>query len=160
MASWFSKRGPPAPPHTPVQQIERMRNLLAFMLVGSFISVLPVLTFRAIPAESKEIFTYMVGQLSGMATTVLGFYFVSKVGQDAVEAKRLEVDAKRSDNTGKMADAVIAAAGGKPTPEKALEDMSLDELIAAAVKDGSITLPDPMDEAVLRLALIAKRDAQ
>lgn len=135
-----------------------MRNLLAFMLVGSFISVLPVLTFKAIPAESKEIFTYMVGQLSGMATTVLGFYFVSKVGQDAVEAKRLEVDAKRSDNTGKMADAVIAAAGGKPA-EKAIEDMTLDELIAAATKDTSITLPDPMDEAVLRLALIAKRDA-
>jgi hypothetical protein len=87
---------------TAADEVERMRNLLAFLLVGSFISVLPVLTFKTIPALNKDIITYMVGQLSGMATMALGFYFVNKVGQDAVDAKRVE-------NTGKLADAVTSA---------------------------------------------------
>jgi hypothetical protein len=88
--------------HTPVEQIERMRNLLAFLLVGAFVSMLPALMIFAIPADNKDIITYMVGQLSGMALTALGFYFVNKVGQDAL-------DATRADNTGKMAEAVTTA---------------------------------------------------
>lgn len=155
--SWF-RRPRQQLPNTPEAQIERMRNLLAFLLVGAFISCLPVFTFKIIPSENKDIITYMVGQLSGMATMALGFYFVNKVGQDAAEAKRVDLDAKRAENTGKLADAVVAAAAGAKAPDKALEDMTLDELIAAAAKDPAITLPEPMDEAVLRLALIAKRD--
>lgn len=162
--SWFSRRAPRPPlQHTPEAQIERMRNLLAFLLVGAFISCLPVFTFKSIPEANEQLITYMVGQLSGMATMALGFYFVNKVGQDAAEKARVDLDAKRADSTGKLADAVVAAAGGnvasKPV-EKRIEDMTLDELITAAANDASITLPDPMDEAVLRLALIAKRDAQ
>jgi len=86
----------------PVDQIEWTRNLLAFLLVGAFISCLPVFCFKAIPAGNKDIVTYMVGQLSGMALMALGFYFVNKVGQDAL-------DARRADNTGKMAEAVTTA---------------------------------------------------
>lgn len=89
-------------PRTATQDIERMRNLLAFLLVGSFISVLPVLTFRVIPEANKDIVTYIIGQLSGMATMALGFYFVNKVGQDAL-------DAKRADTTRAMADAVSSS---------------------------------------------------
>lgn len=89
-------------PRTPIEQIEWMRNLLAFLLVGAFISALPVFTFFAIPEGNKDIVVYMVGQLSGMALTALGFYFVNKVGQDAL-------DARRADNTGKMAEAVTTA---------------------------------------------------
>lgn len=110
---------------TATDQIELMRNALAFLLVGAFISVLPVLTFNVIPASNKDIITYMVGQISGMATTVLGFYFVNKVGQDAL-------DATRAENTGKMADAVKGALNqatpddvptGKPgDPVHVLED--------------------------------------
>jgi hypothetical protein len=84
-------------------QVEFMRNLLAFLLVGSFIAVVPLFVFKAIPKDSKEVVVYMIGQLSGMATTALGFYFVSKVGQDAL-------DAKRSDNTAKALDAITATA--------------------------------------------------
>ena len=87
---------------TPIEQIERMRNLLAFLLVGAFISVIPLMVFKTIPELNKDIITYMAGQLSGMATMALGFYFVNKVGQDAL-------DAKRADNTGKMAEAVTHA---------------------------------------------------
>jgi len=87
---------------TPQEQAERMRNILSFLLVGTFISVLPVFTFKIIPAGNKDILTYMVGQLSGMATMALGFYFTNKAGQDAL-------DTKRTENTGKMADAVVTA---------------------------------------------------
>ena len=87
---------------SPIEQIERMRNLLAFLLVGAFVSAVPLFAFVVIPEKNEQIITYMVGQLSGMATLALGFYFVNKVGQDAL-------DATRADNTGKMAEAVTAA---------------------------------------------------
>lgn len=90
----------------PVDQIEFMRNVLAFLLVGAFIGSMGAFTVFSIPQENKDILTYMVGQLSGMALTVLGFYFVSKVGQDAL-------DAKRSENTGKAFETVKAALNPK-----------------------------------------------
>lgn len=89
-------------PRSPQEQAERMRNILSFLLVGAFISVLPVFTFKIVPTGNKDILTYMVGQLSGMATMALGFYFTNKVGQDAL-------DAQRTENTGKMAEAVTTA---------------------------------------------------
>ena len=109
---------------TPVDQIEFMRNLLAFLLVGAFISVFPVLTFFIIPEVNKDIITYMVGQLSGMATTVLGFYFINKVGQDAL-------DAKRSENTGKLADLAHAAIEqGTKGPSGTAEDPIQTEVVS------------------------------
>ena len=93
---------------SPIDKIEFVRNALAFVLVFAFISALPVFTFKIIPAGNKDIITYMVGQLSGMATMALGFYFTNKIGQDAL-------DAKRAENTGKLADAVVAATGGSPS---------------------------------------------
>lgn len=75
-----------------VDQIEFMRNLLAFMLVGMFVGAIPALMWKDIPKANEQLITYMMGQLSGMALMALGFYFVNKVGQDAL-------DAKRSDNT-------------------------------------------------------------
>jgi hypothetical protein len=92
---------------SPVDQVEFMRNLLAFLLVGAFIGLLPALFMIAIPDANKDIITYMVGQLSGMALTALGFYFVNKVGQDAL-------DAKRTDNTAKAFDAIKAAQESAP----------------------------------------------
>jgi hypothetical protein len=89
-------------PRTAVEEIERVRNRLAFFLVGAFVGVLPFLLYKTIPTENKEILVYMIGQLSGMATLALGFYFVNKVGQDAL-------DAKRTENTGLMAEAVTTA---------------------------------------------------
>jgi hypothetical protein len=108
-----------------IDQIEFMRNLLAFLLVGAFISVLPVLTFIAIPDSNKDVITYMVGQLSGMATTVLGFYFISKVGQDAL-------DTTRSENTGKLADVAKAALDQTKTPSEVVDE-AVEETAKAAV---------------------------
>lgn len=104
--------------HSRLEQTERTRNLLAFVLVGAFISMLPILVFKTIPEANEQIITYMIGQLSGMATMGLGFYFVNKVGQDAL-------DATRADNTGKLADAMKSALdtkrdGPAGTPEDPL----------------------------------------
>lgn len=88
---------------TAAEKIDRMRNLLAFMLIGAFVTVLPVLIWKVIPKDNEQIITYMLGQLSGMATLALGYYFVNKAGQDAA-------DAKKSENTGKLADAIRATA--------------------------------------------------
>ncbi len=108
-----------------IDQIEFMRNLLAFLLVGAFISCLPLLVFKSIAKENEQIITYMIGQLSGMATLALGFYFVNKVGQDAL-------DATRSENTGKLADAVNSAlkTGADPTGEGEAADQ-----VAGAASD-------------------------
>lgn len=91
-----------------IDQIEFMRNLLAFMLVGMFVGAIPALMWKAIPVDNEQLITYMMGQLSGMALMALGFYFVNKAGQDAV-------DAKKTENTGKLADAFKAAAQANST---------------------------------------------
>ncbi len=88
---------------SPIDKIETVRNALAMLLVMAFIATIPMFLFIVIPESNKEVITYMVGQLSGMALTALGFYFVNKVGQDAL-------DAKRTENTGKFADAITATA--------------------------------------------------
>lgn len=86
---------------------DRFRNLLAFFLITAFVAMLPALIIWAIPETNKDIVTYMVGQLSGMAATAIAFYFTLKAGQDAL-------DAKRAETTGKMAEAVVAAAAATP----------------------------------------------
>ena len=88
---------------SPLDKIETVRNTLATLLVMSFILTLPMFVLVSIPKSNEQIITYMVGQLSGMATLALGFYFVSKVGQDAM-------DAKRAENTGKVLDLANATA--------------------------------------------------
>jgi len=101
----------------PLARIEGMRNILAFLLVGAFIAALPVFTFITIPKENEQIITYMVGQLSGMALTALGFVKVSKDGQDAI-------DATKSENTAKAFEAITAtakASTGTGEPDVTLE---------------------------------------
>lgn len=93
---------------------ERFRNVLAGVLIGSFVAALALLIFKNIPAANEQIIVYMIGQLSGMASTALGVYFVVKAGQENAEAKRADLDAKRVDNTGKLADAMIAVAATSP----------------------------------------------
>lgn len=114
-----------------IKKTEGMRNVLAFLLVGAFIAMLPALFMWAIPANNKDIVTYMVGQLSGMALTVLGFFFVNKVGQDAV-------DAKRADNTHAAFEAIKAATTSWPSeavvsPGSSEASQAADDVADAAV---------------------------
>jgi hypothetical protein len=105
-------------------QIEFMRNLLAFLLVGAFIGAMAAFTLVAIPTNNRDILTYMIGQLSGMATTCLGFYFVNKVGQDAL-------DAKKTENTAKALDAIkeVSRSGGIPDEDliRAGDEVTVDK---------------------------------
>lgn len=87
--------------------IDKVRAYLAIFLVGAFVGSLMVFVFVGIPTDNKDIVTYMVGQLSGMTTMALGLYFSNKIGQDTL-------DAARSETTGKLADAVVAAATSTP----------------------------------------------
>ncbi len=101
------------------------RNWLAFFLISAFVGVLPVLILVNVPEGNKEVIVYIIGQLSGMATMVLGFYFTQKAGQD-------KLDAARAASTGKMADAVKAAAqsgGGDadPTAIKTGDTVTIDK---------------------------------
>jgi hypothetical protein len=109
----------------PLARIERIRNLLALFLVGAFVGALLAFTFKDIPDANKDIITYMVGQLSGMATLALGFYFVNKVGQDAL-------DAAKTENSGKAFEAIAAAAkaGGDGTGA----EVAAEEVADAAVE--------------------------
>lgn len=120
---------------TPLDQIEFMRNLLAFLLVGAFISMLPMFALIIIPDKNKDVITYMVGQLSGMATMALGFYFVNKVGQDAL-------DATRAENTGKMAEAVTTALKEKDKPAGAGEAA---DQVADAARDEATDIKGESD---------------
>lgn len=102
---------------------DRFRNALAFMLIGAFVGVIPFLIFKTIPSGNKETVVYIIGQLSGMATTALAFYFTNKVGADAL-------DAKRAETTGKAFEAVTAAAAaGSPTGSAS---RAADEVASAA----------------------------
>ena len=51
------------------------RNRLTFYLVTAFTGIIPLFVFWGMPETSKEIVTYMVGQLSGMALMALGYHF-------------------------------------------------------------------------------------
>jgi hypothetical protein len=102
---------------TPIEQVEFMRNLLAFMLIGAFITVLPVLVWKVIPPANEQVITYMLGQLSGMATMALGFYFVNKAGQDASDAQKSDNTAKLADAMRAQADATVAAASAGATAD-------------------------------------------
>jgi hypothetical protein len=113
-----------------IDQIEWMRNLLAFMVVGAFILGGALMFIFAIPEQNKELISYMTGQLSGMALMALGFYFIDKVGQAAL-------DAKRSENTGKLADLASRAIGGTSEAGEAAEETAQ----AAVEKAGGMGKP-------------------
>ncbi len=54
---------------------DQFRNRLTFFLIGSFVGIIPLFIFWGMPKTSENIVTYMVGQLSGMATMALSYYF-------------------------------------------------------------------------------------
>lgn len=67
-------------PGTPMS---RMRAVLALVLVSAFGLALFALYRDNVPADNRETLTYMLGQLSGMVTTGLAFYF--STSQSSVE---------------------------------------------------------------------------
>lgn len=120
---------------SPAHGLDMFRSLLAFFLISAFVAVLPLLVFKTIPTDNKEIIVYMLGQLSGMAGTAIAFYYTQKAGQDAV-------DAKRADNTSEAFKAITAAASSTPA------DVSTDIAHAAdQVADAAQTEADKIKGA-------------
>jgi hypothetical protein len=109
-----------------IDQIEWMRNLLAFMLTGAFVSTIPLFVFKTIPEANEQVVTYMVGQLSGMALMALGFYFVNKVGQDALDAKRTENTKAAFEAITEQAKSAASGAGGEGGALKPGDTVTLD----------------------------------
>lgn len=95
---------------TSTEATERVRNLIACVLIVVFVGTVPLLVWKTIPTDNEQLLTYILGQLSGMATTALAFYFTTKAGEAVL-------DAKRAENTGKLADAITAAAAATPATE-------------------------------------------
>lgn len=57
-----------------------VRNVIALMLLISFQLVISALFQFEVPETNRDMVTYMLGQLSGMATTVLAFHFNTTQG--------------------------------------------------------------------------------
>lgn len=92
-----------------MKDIDAFRDRITLFLVGSFVGALALMIFWGMPVTSKDIVTYMVGQLSGMTLMGLGYYFTKGAGEDAANAQK-------SENSGKAFDA-IAATAKAATPE-------------------------------------------
>jgi uncharacterized membrane protein YhhN len=64
-----------------------MRGALAALLLTAFNVALAALIWRAVPEQNKDIIVYMLGQLSGMVTLALGYYFsTSKSSAEKTDA--------------------------------------------------------------------------
>jgi len=63
--------------------IVTMRSFLALILVIAFGVATGSLFWIVVPETNKDLVTYMLGQLSGMVTTSLAYYFVSSKSQGA-----------------------------------------------------------------------------
>jgi hypothetical protein len=75
------------PARSAIDQIEFVRNLLAAVLVGGFVFMIPLFVFKAIPKENEQLITYMLGQLSGMALTALGINLVGDWLRDVLDPR-------------------------------------------------------------------------
>jgi hypothetical protein len=78
-----------------------LRDWIGIFLITAFISVLFALMFKNIPKANEQLIVYMLGQLSGFVATIVGYHYVTSVG-----------DTAKTENTGKLADAMKAVAQG------------------------------------------------
>ncbi len=86
------------------------RGALAFVLLLAFNFAVFVLFWREIPAGNRETLTYMLGQMSGMVTTALAFYFAttkSSADKDVITLTQLDtigsaLNAKAADGPGQQ----------------------------------------------------------
>lgn len=100
--------------------IRLLANVIGCSLIFGFLGALATLFVIPIPSANEQLLTYMIGQLSGFAGGIIAYHYTSKAGE-------AELDAKRAENTGKLADAITAAAqatpaaAGEPKPDVILE---------------------------------------
>lgn len=76
----------------------KFRDRLGGLLVGGFLSSLILMFFVGVPATNTQIVTYMIGQLSGFAASVVAFHYTMN-----------SANIRASENTGKALDAIANA---------------------------------------------------
>lgn len=97
-----------------------LKDAIGIALIGAFIGVLFILFWHEIPAKNEQLIVYMLGQLSGFVGGVISSHYVNKAGDDRLAQERQETSRVQAEATGKLADAVSAAAAAtppKPTQE-------------------------------------------
>ena len=94
-----------------------MRGTLAILLMTAFCGAMLALFFNEVPPSNKETLTYAMGQLSGMVTTALAFYFATSKSS----ADKNDVIASMADNagqaTGRPGDPVNVTEAPIPIPK-------------------------------------------
>jgi len=104
-----------------------LANVIGCSLVSGFLGALAALFVIPIPPENKELIIYMLGQLSGFAGGIVAYHYTSKAGE-------AELDATRTQNTGKLADAVTAALAATPGNGPAPAATAAAERVAGAAE--------------------------
>lgn len=90
--------------------------------MAAFCIVMVSLFFNEIPSSNKETLTYAMGQLSGMVTTALAFYFSTT-----------KSSAEKNDIIGQLSDVTtpqpvkIEQPAGKPVPVEPVDEPAADQ---------------------------------
>lgn len=72
----------------------RLRDVIGASMIGAFVGAVFVLFWKVIPASNEQIITYMIGQLSGFAGTIIAYHYASNVNSHrASESQAKAVDA-------------------------------------------------------------------
>lgn len=77
----------------------RLRDVIGCAMIGAFVGALFAMFWKTIPPENSDVITYMIGQLSGFAATIIAYHYASNASSQ-----------QATENTGKAFDAVKAAA--------------------------------------------------
>ncbi len=83
--------------------MSRLGIAIGIGVVGGFLGALLALFIIPIPVENKELVTYMIGQLSGLASGIVSYHYASTA-----------LGSKATDNTGAAFRAIEAAVNATP----------------------------------------------
>lgn len=99
--------------------VRLLANVIGCALISGFLGALFALFIVPIPAGNEQIVTYMIGQLSGFAGGIVAYHYTLTAGSK-------ELEAQRTDNTGKAFEAIKAAAESTPAASDAKPDFVLE----------------------------------
>lgn len=109
-----------------------LKDTIGIALIGSFIGVIFILFWKAIPASNEQLLVYMLGQLSGFVAGVVSSHYVTKAGEDKLAERR-------QDTTKAAFEAITAAANSVPLKaDDAAADAAQDVAGAAAERADEI----------------------
>jgi len=82
-----------------------LRDSIGVILIFAFVTALGLMFWKAVPADNKDLITYMLGQLSGFVGGVIAAHYT-------INAGAAKLDEKRAENTAKAFEAITATAQG------------------------------------------------